>query len=319
MMNSDLIREENIEFILARLHLAQALLEESDALPGIDLYNINNIKKIIKNPRYEREALVNYLLLTCFDRLGQECGFTTFQDWLKSKKLEHVCERQQVLKNLKATMTPLDSAIALADQYQSLYGVRNSFYRGIESLPKEQEKKLLDSISIGFDPIYGTLGPNTSTPSYSLNDDFQERKLKLKYLYNKRNRFTHRLEQHYEGSNPVLGAQLLSRGEDGPSWCATIKDSCLSYISQNVEIERLPTGGARKYWTTWPFDLFETLHAAVESPFHRTDIKLRFAVMLFSSDSPAIALNREATHEQLKYFENFELQCWENHAKSRIY
>ena len=311
-MNSELVREEIVKFVLARLRLAQALLEESDALPGLAGYDFQNKNEWWRHPRHEREALVNYLLLTCFDRLGQERGFTTFQDWLKSKQSEHASERQQVLQTLEVAALPLELASALADQYQALYGVRNSFYRGIESLSDELQKKLLESVTIEFDPIYGTLGSNTSTGGYPLNDDVLEHKLKLKYLYRKRNQFTHRLEQFFIGSDP------LGSNENGPSWRAMIEDSRLLYYFGNQDIVRLSTGGVYVYSTKWPFVLFETLHAAVGSTFHRTDIKLRFEVSLYNSRVPDSFIMIEVNHNQLKDFRVLESQLWELHAKGGV-
>lgn len=312
-MNSKLIREENVKFVLARLQLAQALLEESDALPGRTGYDFKSEDEWWRHSRHEREALVNYLLLTCFDRLGQQSGFTTLQGWLKSKKLEHERERQYVLETLNLNMPPLESASALVDQYQVLYGVRNTFYRGIESLSVELQNNLMSSITISYDPIYGTLGPNTSTPSYPLNDDVLERKLKLKYLYDKRNHFTHRLEQHYAASTP-----LASRDNNGPSWRAEIRDSRLSYYSGNQEIVRLPNGGVHVFSSAWPFILFETLHAAVGSKFHRTDIKLRFEVHCFSSKTPNVVVSAIVDHQNLKEFRTLESQLWVSHAKGEL-
>lgn len=313
-MNSDSVSEENVKFVLARLRLAQALLEESDALPGFTGYGLQSEKGWRMHPRHEREALVNYLLLTCFDRLGQERGFTTFQDWLKSKRTEHACERQQVLQAVEVTSSPLELATALADQYRSLYGVRNSFFRGIESLSDDLQKKLLESIIITFDPIYGTHGPNAVvTPTNPLDNDVLERSLKLKYLFEKRNRFTHRLEQFYVGSTP-----LGSFRENGPSWRAVIEDSRLSYLSANQEIVHLATGGAYVYSSCWPFALFETLHVAVGSTFHRTDIKLRFEIQLYNSKVPGIVITVEVGHDQLKDFRALESQLWELHANGDL-
>lgn len=312
-MNSNQVSEEGVKFVLARLQLAQALLEESDALPGRAGYNFCSEQDWWRHSRHEREALVNYLLLTCFDRLGQERRFTTFQDWLKSNRPEHERERQQALSTLKAAIPPLESALVLANHYQALYGVRNAFYRGIENLPVELQDKLMSSITIGFDPIYGTLGPNTSTCSYPLNDDVLERQLKLKYLYEKRNRFTHRLEQHYVASSP-----LASRGDSGPSWRALIEDSRLMYLSGDQEVVRLPKGGAHVYSTAWPFSLFETLHAAVHSKFHRTEIKLRFEVQLYNCKVPSVVITTEVDHGQLKEFRTLESQLWEQHAMGGV-
>mgnify|MGYP006898466576 CR=1 FL=1 len=313
-MNPESVHEENIKFVFARLKLAQSLLEESDALPGWSGYDFNSEHEWWRHPRHEREALVNYLLLTCFDRLGQKRGFTTFRDWLKSTRTEHVDERQQVLQTVEISMPALELASALAENYQTLYGVRNSFYRGVESLPDELQKKLLESITITFDPIYGTLSPNTSTPGYPLNDQALERKLRLKYLYDKRNSFTHRLEQYFAASNSFGLSE-----KDEPSWKVMIEDSRLFYLSGHQEIERLKTGGARAYSVAaWPFVLFETLHAALGSNFHRTDINLKFSVMLRRSSVPAAVITAEVSHDQLKDFLNLEALLWELHAQGLV-
>jgi hypothetical protein len=65
-----MISDVTIETIFSGLRLAQQLLEESDGLTGRNGYDLNG-KKWWFHPRHEREALVVYLLLTCFDKLGQ--------------------------------------------------------------------------------------------------------------------------------------------------------------------------------------------------------------------------------------------------------
>lgn len=312
-MNSESIHEENINFVFARLKLAQSLLEESDALPGRSGYDFSE-HGWCRHPRHEREALVNYLLLTCFDRLGQKRGFITFLDWLNSKHIEHVGERQQILETADRLMPPLEVASALAKHHQALYGVRNSFYGGVESLPDELQNKLLESIDISFDPIHGTLGPNTSTPSYPLDDEALKRKLRLKYLYDKRNSFTHRLEQHFSAS-----CSFGLSGKDEPSWKAVIEDSRLFYLSGNYEMERLKNGGVYLYAiSAWPFVLFETLHAALGSNFHRTDINLKFSVQLQQSSVPNAVITTEVSHDQLKDFQSLEARIWEIHAQGLV-
>lgn len=60
-----MIEKSKKDFILARLKLAQSLLEESD--PSLRHTNSEkNDEKIWFHPVHEREALVSYLLLTCF-------------------------------------------------------------------------------------------------------------------------------------------------------------------------------------------------------------------------------------------------------------
>jgi hypothetical protein len=248
-MKPNTTKEDNLKFVRARLDLARALLEESDSLPGRSGYDFG-AEEWWRHPRHEREALVNYLLLTCFDRLGQDRSFMTPNNWLKSKQQEHVSERHEVLKTLAADAHPLQCAIAFNDEYQRLYGVRNAFYRGIESLPPELQDKLLASVEVSHVPGYYTRPPNTSPASHPINDDSLSRKLKLEYLYTKRNTFTHRLEQYHVASSP-LAARF------GASWKAVIQDSKLMFLYGHQDVIPGKADDAYVFSPRWPFCLFE--------------------------------------------------------------
>lgn len=306
-MNLESVHEENAKYVFARLKLAQSLLEESDRLPGWSGYDLASQNEWWRHPRHERESLVNYLLLTCFDRLGQTRGFTTFKDWLSSKRKEHIDEREKALQTLKSSTSPLVIAASLAEHHQEIYGVRNSFYRGIESLSEEWQKKVLDSITVSFNPLYGTLGTNVSSPSYPLDDDLRERGLRLKHLYEKRNAFTHRLDQYFTASNSFR----FSRDEE-PLWKAMIKDSSLVYLSSHQEIESLKGGGAYVYsFVGWPFILFKALHSRLGSEFDRTEINIKFSVMLRRSSDPGAVITAEVSHDELKDFKSLESKLWD--------
>jgi hypothetical protein len=307
-MNIDTIKAENAEFILARLRLAQSLLEESDLLEGHSGYNYASDKWWL-HPRHEREALVAYLLLTCFDRLGQERRFTTLSDWLKSKKTQHIAERTTALDCLPTNATPLEAACVLADEYQSLYGVRNAFCQGIDNLSDEGRKRLFSSVNLAFNPEYGKHGPNVSTPGYPLEDVKLERELKIKHFYKKRNRFTHRLEQYHSASTPMLSDKHIPNGS---SWTVAIRDEKLSYWGVHHEHEPLNTGGAYVYTISdWPFVLFEVLYEAIGLSFERTSIKLRFHVQFFSSARPKVVGSYAVVeHHFLKDFRSLTRNFW---------
>jgi len=307
-MNADTIQKENAEFVLARLRLAQAILEESDFLEGRLGYNFESDKWWL-HPRHEREALVTYLLLTCFDRLGQERSFTALSDWLKSKKQRHKVERDRVLDSLPPDATPLDAACALVDEYQFLYGVRNAFYQGINNLSEKGKQELFSSINLSRNPQYGSM-PGTSTPGYPLQDANLERDLKLKYLYDKRNRFTHRLDQYHSSSIPLLSDIYSSKGS---SWAAEIRDGQLFYWGVHQEHESLKSGGAYVYTINdWPFVLFEVLYGVIGVPFERTSIKLKFKVRLFSSATEIVGVKDGVEHSRLKDFQSLVVEFWAN-------
>lgn len=125
--------------------------------------------------------LVIYLLLTCFDRLGQPAPYLTFENWLTSKKSKHRQQRDDALAG--SASEPVAQARALSRAHTAEYGVRNSFFRFMdEVLPRPQYDALISSIwSIRTSWIDDDAG--------SMNE--QEVR---KYLYQLRNSYTHQAE-----------------------------------------------------------------------------------------------------------------------------
>jgi len=301
-------KNENNEFILGRLRLAQAILEESDSLEGRSGYDFES-KKWWLHPRHEREALVVYLLLTCIDCLGQGEKYTSFQDWLRSKKQNHMDEKNEVLESLNSEATHLEAAYELTCYHQHIYGVRNAFYSGINNLPEDEKTKLLASVRLTYNPEYGKHGPNVSTPNYPLEDKQLEFDLKLKYLYGKRNKFTHRLDQYHSSSTPMMSD---FKSSSGSSWGAMIRDSRLSYFGVHQEHAPIKSGGAYVYTVSdWPFVLFEVLYKAIDVPFERTSIKLLFKVQFLNKSKPDVVgyLDR-VEHSLLKDYLTLEKNFW---------
>jgi hypothetical protein len=308
-MNANFAETKKVNFILARLRLAQSILEESDYMEGRSGYDFKRPDWWYR-PRHEREALVTYLLLTCFDYLGQEKGFTTFADWLKSKKPPHILERQTSLDSLQPDATHLEAASALMDQYQSLYGVRNAFYQGINNLTEESKQQLFLSVRLMFIPEFD---PNVSKCGLPLEDEKLERDLKLRHLHERRNRFTHRLEQLVSLSTPSMSESGI---QNGSSWSAQIRDSKLTYFGVHYETVLLKTGGAYYYeLTEWPFVLLEVLYAAIGVALERTSIRLKFKVLFYSSAEPGAVVTLDAVeHGLLKDVHSLEKYAWTKYA-----
>lgn len=304
------LKEENIEFIRARLNLAQDLLEESDSLAGRDGYDLLNPdtnKDWWRHKRHEREALVIYLLLTCFDKLGQERRFLTHQDWLNSKQDEHVNQKNEVINELPPNASSIAIAQAFTDEYQKLFGIKNNFYGGIESLPDSQREKLLASIDIKFIDKYEQCTKNQSLPSAPLDDPALEERLKFQFIYSKRNQFTHQLIQYYQGSTP-----LAAENSSEPSWQAIVDNEEIQYLYAHQDIVKKGKG-AYVYSTYWPFALFEILHSAIDSKFHRTDIDLRFKVQFWHKDFPSTIAELFLRHKDLKDVGKLTNDVWSCH------
>jgi hypothetical protein len=299
--------EEQRTFTLARLKLAQALLEEADALPGHEGYRQGS-EEWWRHPRHEREALVAYLLLTCLDKLGQDGGFTTLADWLRSRRSEHVAERDEVLGACSPDTAPLDIAAALASRHQQLYGVRNAFCRGIDGLPQQARDRLLASIELSIVRNYASYPPGTSVGGVPFEDKAVERDLKIRYLYDKRNRFTHRLEQFHQSSVPLISAG----NRRGASWVAFVRDGRLHYGGVQQDRVNRKDGDAYVYTVSgWPFALFESLYEAIGIPFDVTSIKLMFHVKLFHSKHPDhVYTYKSIPHAKLKNVGALERAAW---------
>ncbi|CAM3580913.1 hypothetical protein [Halomonas lysinitropha] len=297
-----MISEATKEVIFSRLRLAQQLLEESDGLAGRAGYNFNG-SKWWYHPRHEREALVIYLLLTCFDKLGQKQSFTTFASWLKSQKFVHVTGKDKVVSSIPEGLSVVESSMRLLEGYQDVYGVRNAFYEGVAGLPENAKSHLLGSIRLSFNAEFGMHGPYVSTLPKPLEDSKLEQDLKLKYLYGKRNGFTHKLDQYHTCSVPMMSEM---RFKNGSSWAAMIENREISYMGSHQEHEKLPAGGAYVYTiNSWPFVLFETLYDTLGIEFDRTSINLIFQVMFFSDDKRTVTTYDNVPHKNLKDYDTF--------------
>jgi hypothetical protein len=122
-----------------------------------------------------------YLLLTCFDRLGQPADWRPFGDWLRAPKTEH--EQTAALANIPAVANHLQAATALHETYNERYGVRSSFFRFLhEVLPAQQLDNLLSSIEIRTSQMPPHFGEPTAASEVE----------KEKYLFRLRNDYTHK-------------------------------------------------------------------------------------------------------------------------------
>lgn len=126
-----------------------------------------------------QEALVTYLLLTCFDLLGQPAPWKDFGSWLKSKDVRS--------RSFPHAATAVDQAEVLHRAWLAEYGTKHAFNRFIEDVLEPNERRaLLDS----FELTINTIPPTQSVRS---NDDE-----KIRHLYRLRNQYTHKA-QFFQG------------------------------------------------------------------------------------------------------------------------
>ena len=131
-----------------------------------------------KIDQIEIVPLRTYLLLTCFDQLGLQKGWLTFDNFLESTKTKN--EINEILEQLKYK-TELNKVKTIYESYKKGYVVKHSFMNFInEILDEETKNELINSIRITINNSKDLLETKMSTT--------QE---KLDYLYKIRNDFTH--------------------------------------------------------------------------------------------------------------------------------
>lgn len=131
------------------------------------------------------DALMYYLLLTCFDLLGQPSEWVPFSEWLTSSK--KATERDAASNSIQVGSNPVETAQHFNTAYQAIYGVKTSFNNFVlKMLTDEERAELYFNIQI----VRGRMGgdPHTSYPALGYIDD---EKKKLDFLFNLRNKFTH--------------------------------------------------------------------------------------------------------------------------------
>ena len=139
------------------------------------------------------DALRNYLLLTCFDVLGQTREWIAFDAWLKAKKCRG--ERANAVQQLTDTADPVAVASALHRRYVELYGVKLSFYNFIHRVISSDTRTMLyQSIAV----------PTTIGSTQIINLDQQFDTARDELLYRIRNRYTHQAQSFGNSAGGVF-------------------------------------------------------------------------------------------------------------------
>ncbi len=138
------------------------------------------------------DSLRNYLLLTCFDLLGQPHEFVDLGSWLVAKDKEP--ERKEAIAALDPEYSAIQVARDIFESHSKRYGAKKSFYRFMnEVLSKDLLEQLLFSIKIRR---------IDSEKNIEL-EVIDSREQKMKFLFETRNRYTHKA---IESGNAAAGA-----------------------------------------------------------------------------------------------------------------
>lgn len=250
------------EVVKVRLLLAQDLLETCEQ------YNHEEYFEMIRFKRHGWESLVMYLLLTCFDKLGQsKKNPTNYPQWLEHNKNNQIL-MDSVELEVGENSNPIDLSIALYEKYLSENSVKYSFYKGINRVPPEQRAALLKSLRIW------QLKKNSESDEneWIAEEDVKDANLddiKMYCLYELRNDFTHNLDQCNGISQPASPDFKMR-------FMATIAGDGFKYAGY---LQKKVTRGRNVYLVDFYgliFILFKSIYAAIGEEFDVTDIDVKF-------------------------------------------
>lgn len=176
------------------------------------LYSIKNVfqgKEYLTRPtkgtwdhKYKHFlALRYYLLLTCFDILGQREDFIDFHSWMNSKG--NKAQRETIINESKS-LSVEETIKTVYNNYLKIYGYRNSFSRFIKEILTKEDRDLL-MFSIRIYKIHQDVNGNI-IKSECLEDE----KKKEDYLLMVRNQFTHKGKSLASGTDGLFHEPFFS-------------------------------------------------------------------------------------------------------------
>ena len=178
-MNENTLNDRNKELVRNRL----VLVDKISSL-RVQFTGVQHIKETPDggwtNTWREFDGLRNYLLLTCFDLLGQPAAWVTFDEWLSSST-----KREERMSAAKSVMTRdvVDICKEMLNVYTKRYGVRTSFYRFMDlRISASVKAELLYSVRIR------KIDRELNREIEVVNDEAK----KKQFLYELRNSFTHK-------------------------------------------------------------------------------------------------------------------------------
>ena len=156
------------------------------------------------------DALRNYLLLTCFDLLGQPDEFMDFGSWLKASSTKK--ERNAIIAAIDPEADLTQTLRQVHDAYVSVYGTRRAFYRYIEELMSGHQT----------DALFYSVKIRKIDPQKNLAlEEVESRGKKLKFLFQVRNNYTHsgvNTGSPGGGVFPDHGKAMVIDGEPKMGW-----------------------------------------------------------------------------------------------------
>lgn len=177
--------QDKIDLIRDRLAFIDILTKTKQNYRGQHLATRHISTGENSHPYKHFSALRYYLLLTCFDILGQTENHIDFYNWINSSK--HKKERDSVMEKHKKSDV-LSNINEIYKEYSSIYGVSKSFTRFIKiKINDKNRERLFDSIRITKN-VRSQKGSELERRQVEYEPSIKK---KIDFLYLIRNSFTH--------------------------------------------------------------------------------------------------------------------------------
>lgn len=226
--------EERVQLVRDRICTVKKLIENRD-LFYFDVKDRYVNKFQVTNPYVHYSGLKNYLLLTCFDILGQNLEWKDFNSWLNSKSKKS--EREKIFEKHKY-LEFSERIKKVNEEYLLIYGVRRSFDNFVlNHLSEENRKKLYNSIK-----AQKKVRDSEYIPGKGIRVGGSEKieisdSEKLKLLFKVRNSFTHKgvpigslSEISFEKASKILAVHNINFTHSFVIYRELVKKEHLSYI-----------------------------------------------------------------------------------------
>ncbi len=240
-----------------RIQLVKQLNEAKSNFTGPDLsqrINHNTTTHLYKH----YQGLRFYLLLTCFDILGQTEGWYSFNEWLYTNKSEPAKQERDLISKNAPSSGALKITKHMHSEYNKIYGARTSFNKFIDNVISEENRlKLFSSVTA----IIGERGDKVGGLFLSGTEKDYDLSYKQKkdFLYSLRCDFTHEGISYGNPTGGFLphfdleGQHSLSSNESGTS----------PYISIEIYRKEIKEEIISFRVTRWPYVLIEIIESTI--------------------------------------------------------
>ncbi len=196
---------ERIQRVKNRLFLYDKISDLKESFRGHD-YTEFPSKGTFTHKYRHYEALRFYLLLTCFDILGQGSEFVDFSKFINAKKF--AAQRSKLIDSLPPDNDIDKNVKTMHEYYLQTYGFKKRYLYFIDNILDQEQR----------DRLYASIRVSKITNAFKRgvkSEDISSIKKKNEFLFKLRNEFTHDGKSLASGSDGLFDnmASIWSEGK----------------------------------------------------------------------------------------------------------